>query len=494
MVYLRVRSIATVLVFGISVFSVMAFQVSGGVELSPPVAGGEAGSAVVFGSGWLAVGAPLSNVGVSTNQGVTHIYNVQDSGSWLYATSLVASAGAEYDYFGRVLAADSNTLAIGVASDDQAGVDAGAVYIFTTDGTNWIQRQKLMARDPGAGYLFGCSVSLDGSRLAVGSRKESVSGSKAAGAVFVFERGAGGVWTQSWRGVSTVAAAYDYFGCAVSIDGDELLVGADNSDPHGSKSGSARIFIRDYSHGTSWTQKRVLTADDGAAFDMLGSSVALCDGIAAVGAPNAGESGSGVGAVYIFGRNDGGSNHWGQVKKLLPLPISITAAFGSSVAINAELLVVGAPEAVVNGVAAAGTVLTFDVPAENEEWGTPLRIIPAPPVEGEHAGASVALEDSELSFGVPGCENAGVNAGAVRLYAVDTEKTIIMHAPVFKNKNVHISWIGGTNLMQILESRVALDNGVWHPVFTNGPPAMATGSYQEPAGEKRFYRVRAVRP
>ena len=51
-------------------------------------------------------------------------------------------------------------------------------------------------------------------------------------------------WVQQKILTSSDAAAEDYFGGRVSIDGDYAVVGAYGNDDVGSKSGSAYIFIR----------------------------------------------------------------------------------------------------------------------------------------------------------------------------------------------------------------------------------------------------------
>ncbi len=88
-------------------------------------------------------------------------------------------------------------------------------------------------------------------------------------------------------------AASDLFGSSVSIsaDGTTALVGAYLDDDKGSNSGSAYVFIKD---GSSWIQSTKLTASDGAIGDRFGYSVSIsADGTAAlVGSPYDDDKGS----------------------------------------------------------------------------------------------------------------------------------------------------------------------------------------------------------
>ncbi len=466
-------------------------QISDPSELVPPATGGEAGRAVAVGLDWVAVGAPFSNVASNTDQGMVYLYTLQTNGNWNYSTSLVASAGMEYDRFGQSLCAWSNTLAVGVSGDDSGGTNAGAVYIFDTDGTNWTQSAKLTAQSPGAGHLFGCSVALDGARLAVGARKYPSGAKPGAGAVYIFDRSEEEGWSETWRVEATEPGEYDYFGCSVALDGDELLVGASDSDPKGSKSGSAYVFGRDYSNGYAWVQERLLVANDGASSDQLGSFVALCNGVAAAGAPGAGDAG----AVYIFGRHSGGSNLWGQVDKLLPTPIPSGATFGQSIALDGDFLVSGAPEASLDGVPASGAVFVFEVPNEHEAWGSPTRILLDPPTAMERMGASVALGGSLIAVGSPGCTNSGTNSGAAWLCSVSSDPVpLAMTSIHFKTGMVHVAWSSGTEQRLILEAKAGLADAAWLPLQTNEPPTPPKDSYAEPATTQRFYRVRTETP
>src|ERR1044072_1511699 len=93
--------------------------------------------------------------------------------------------------------------------------------------------------------------------------------------------------------------AQDNLGWSVAIDGNNAVVGTPNATVNGhSQQGAAYIFS--YSNG-SWAQVAKLTANDGAAFDTFGYSVAISSNTAVVGAWHATINGNPLqGAAYVF--------------------------------------------------------------------------------------------------------------------------------------------------------------------------------------------------
>ncbi|NJP04965.1 MAG: hypothetical protein HC837_04720 [Chloroflexaceae bacterium] len=122
---------------------------------------------------------------------------------------------------------------------------------------------------------------------------------------------------------SNDGAAYDEFGLTVALAGNTLLVGApadgDDTDDNENQ-GAAYIFARNNGGADTWGQVVKLTADAGRPGESFGRAVALDGDIAVVGAPETDIDGRvDQGAVYIFERNAGGADAWGQVARLVAL-------------------------------------------------------------------------------------------------------------------------------------------------------------------------------
>ncbi len=102
--------------------------------------------------------------------------------------------------------------------------------------------------------------------------------------------------------------------------------------------GSAYIYVR---NGTTWAQQAKLTANDGAASDNFGWSVALSGNTALVGAPeDAVGANAEQGSAYIFVRN---GTTWTQQAKFTSSDGAAEDAFGIAVALSGETALVGAP-------------------------------------------------------------------------------------------------------------------------------------------------------
>src|SRR5258708_16881185 len=96
-----------------------------------------------------------------------------------------------------------------------------------------------------------------------------------------------------------------------------------------SNTGAGYIFERNQGGAENWGQVQKLTASDAAANDYFGYSVAINADTVVVGAYS-------KGAAYIFERNQGGAEHWGQGQKLTSSDGLGGHQFGLSVTINID--------------------------------------------------------------------------------------------------------------------------------------------------------------
>jgi hypothetical protein len=197
--------------------------------------------------------------------------------------------------------------------------DSGKAYVFVMDAggpDNWGQVKILEASDPAADAFFGRSVGISGDTIVVGAKGDAAGGTD-AGAAYVFERDSGGPgnWGQVAKLVAVDAAAGANFGNSSSIDGDLILVGAFLDDGAAIDSGSAYIFERDLGGPDSWGQRAKLAPSDGAFEDKAGLSVSIHGWTAVIGAGWHDAVADEAGAVYVFDRNRDGQDAWGEVVK-----------------------------------------------------------------------------------------------------------------------------------------------------------------------------------
>ncbi len=172
------------------------------------------------------------------------------------------------------------------------------LYIFDFNGSSWSESQKLTAGDGAIDDWFGSAISLDGNRLAIGAYTADIGGNNNQGAVYIFDFN-GSSWSESQKLTASDGAPYDDFGRAISLDGNRLAVGAWYANIDG-KINPGAAYLFDF-NGSSWSESQKLTASDGAVEDRLGRAVSLDGNHLAVGAYGADIGGNtNQGAVYVF--------------------------------------------------------------------------------------------------------------------------------------------------------------------------------------------------
>ncbi len=136
------------------------------------------------------------------------------------------------------------------------------------------------------------------------------------------------------------AAEKHEFGSSVAVDGDTVVVGAWQIGDSYSKTEGAVYIFRAASDAT-YTQVRKLTASDPGATDAFGTSVAIDSDTIVVGAKYDDAPLSRSGSAYVFRTTNGGAS-WYQVAKLTAHDAQRNDYFGWSVAIAGDSILVGA--------------------------------------------------------------------------------------------------------------------------------------------------------
>jgi hypothetical protein len=204
----------------------------------------------------------------------------------------------------------------------------------------WTQVARLTGADTAAGDKLGISAAVSGGTVVVGAPAHDGAGGN-AGAAYVFVEGPEEPrgWMQIQKLGAVDAAAHDRFGHSVAVSGATLVVGAPNDDPKGSDSGSASVFQRSSREDPAWVAVKTLVPRDGARSNLFGYRLDLDGDTVVVGAWRARGNN---GAVYVFERNHGGPDNWGEVKKLVAADPQPNDQFGRFLAIDGDTAVVGA--------------------------------------------------------------------------------------------------------------------------------------------------------
>ncbi len=378
--------------------------------------GDEFGDAVALSKDTVVVGSPGDDDGGS-NSGSAYVFDRNRRGAEDWGQIAKVTSTDADDGFGTSVAISGDTMVVGARLDDDGGADSGSVYIFDRNQggvENWGQVKKLTASDAGAGDRFGISVAISKDTVVVGASFDDLAGSN-SGSAYVFDRNRGGVgsWGQVKRLTAKDGASGDRFGESVAISGDNVVVGARLDDDIGNASGSAYLFERNRGGPDNWAQVAKLSASDATMNDLFGASVAIGDDTVVVGAFGDDDAGANAGAAYLFDRNQGGAENWGQIAKLTATDAEENDFFGLSVAIGVDTVLVGA----LFDDDAAGSAYRFE---RNQgganNWGQFQKLTASEAEAQDRFGASVAIGEGTAVVGVPFDDDNGPLSGSAYVF------------------------------------------------------------------------------
>ncbi|MBN2393508.1 MAG: SUMF1/EgtB/PvdO family nonheme iron enzyme [Anaerolineae bacterium] len=368
------------------------------------------------------VGAHQANVSGNECQGAAYVFYQDQDGShvWGQVAKLTADDGVGGDYFGRSVSLSGDTAIVGSVTNQRKAY----VFYRNQNGDNaWDQIGKLTAADVEVDDTFGNSVSIDGDTAVVGAWGAYNNSNYQQGAAYVFYRNQGGpdAWGQVIRLTADDGTAYDWFGWSVVVSGDIIIIGAPQAAAGTVDQGAAYVFYRDENGSNAWGQIAKLTANDGATQDRFGVSVALSGDVAVVGAYAADvmNDNDNQGAAYIFYQNQGRSDAWGQVGKLITGDGAEGDNFGCSVSLNGDMAVVGAYQADINGNYSQGAAYTFSRDFGGmDAWGQVAKLIADDGASDDWLGYSVSVSDNTILVGANQAKVDGnISQGAAYVFS-----------------------------------------------------------------------------
>lgn len=272
--------------------------------------------------------------------------------------------------------------------------DTDAVYPIVIDPLV-TQVQKIQPYYKTSSSYFGESLSLYGDSALVSSPSY---GSK--GGCYEYKRNSSG----TWAGSSTEPHFWpsdlgngDNFGHSVSLYGDVALMSAYAQDTN---RGAVYIYVR---RGGGWVQQQKLKLENGAVNDFFGQSVCLYRDTAFVGASG---RDTGKGTVYVYVRN-GAS--WSLQQTITASDRADYDAFGMSVAVLGETLIVGASEKNSN----TGAAYVFTKSSPTASWTEQQKLTASDAGASDRFGSSVMVYEDVAVIGAP---NKSTNTGAVYVF------------------------------------------------------------------------------
>jgi len=201
----------------------------------------------------------------------------------------------------------------------------------------------------------------------------------------------------------------DFFGSSVSIRGDYAIVGAPSADTITTiNSGAAYIFERS---GSTWIEiEPRLLPNDKSHHDAFGSSVSISGDYVIVGKPFDNNLYH-YGAAYIFKRS---GSTWSQEQKLYADDRSANDFFGTSVWIAGDYAIVGVPFDDDKG-SNSGSAYIFE--RSGSTWSQVAKLVADDGAAGDNFGNSVSISGNYAIVGAHSDDNSmGANAGCVYFF------------------------------------------------------------------------------
>jgi hypothetical protein len=366
------------------------------VSASDGAASDAFGRKVAISGNTAVIGSPLSDMNGKADQGAVYVY-INDNGGWSQQAKITINDGNTNSQFGYALGIDGDTIVIGERGADPS--DKGAAYVFVLVNGNWLQQAKLVGNDTISGDRFGEAVAISGNTVVVGAVLHDTAGSPNVnkGAAYIFTR-AGATWAQQAKLTASTPQDFDFFGSDVAIDGNTVLIAAPESSGD-VRLGSAYVFTRT---GNIWAQQAKLQSSDLLKRDGFGDSVSLSGDTAVVGATAVTVDGHIFqGAAYVFTRS-GAS--WSQQTKLTADDGENNSYFGFAVSLKNQMLAVGAYGSRIDGKIQQGAAYLFT--RTSTGWSQQAKLTANDGVALDFLGTTVAVDGESIIAGAP---QKGVN-------------------------------------------------------------------------------------
>ncbi len=215
----------------------------------------------------------------------------------------------------------------------------------------------------------------------------------------------------SWFAVAK-SKHFGDFGRAVAIDGDRMVGGAPDQLDLGE--GIGAVYVFDRQEGGEWTESaRLLPSDrdDGSDF---GDALAVEGDTLVVGALRRNDL---RGAAYVFEADPGAPEGWVEVTRLLAWEPRFGDFFGASVAISGDRVLVGAPEDEEKLFVERGSAFVFvRDPLGRDGWSREAKLVASDAEWQDKFGESVDIDGDTAVVGAYFDDDRGVNSGSAYVF------------------------------------------------------------------------------
>jgi uncharacterized repeat protein (TIGR02543 family) len=266
------------------------------------------------------------------------------------------------------------------------------------------------------GDLFGKSIASYGDYFVVGAPGKYAKNRNSFGTVYLYkysDRSYERLIVPSFTTSTFIFSDYNSlrFGTSVAIEGDYIIIGAPGYDQPYEGQGAIFVYkISDVSY------ERIIKGDR--TDDNFGASVAISNGIIAVGAPNSFGNNTWVGfqnvdvtsgRVYLFK-----VNNETYKESFAPLDVRNGDKFGASISFNNSNLLIGAPGSSFGG--SNGAAYLYSV--SNNVVSLQRKIVSSDSSPMDYFGYDLEVMGDYFVIGAPGDDQFGESSGSIYLYKI----------------------------------------------------------------------------
>lgn len=293
------------------------------------------------------------------------------------------------DKYGYSISVEGSIAVVGAPANDDIGVNAGKAFVYEKVNGEWelISELSSIGREE---TQFGKTVLIKDGLILVGAPGFNGFGVDQEGRVMVYKRN-----TDGWVGINELKnefpTAYDRFGTSLAMHNGMVAVGAPGNADVAENSGTVFLF-RNIEADVFPIAKVVAPASE--TIYKFGMSVALNDGDLFVGDTRSKVNGINQGAVFVFDRST-------YAPKAKLTTNNNIFNFGSTLAATANELVVGSWGE--NANASYGSVYIYNKPAFT--WANAVedvRVLPANGADYGIYGSTIYLDNASLVIGTNG--------------------------------------------------------------------------------------------
>jgi hypothetical protein len=282
--------------------------------------------------------------------GSVHVFKRQGQ-TWPHQAKLAPAGTGLQDLFGQNVSLDDKHMVVGAPLESSVKAFGGAVYVYTRNGDDFGRPVQLRPMTTIETALFGWATAVDGETIVIGAPNYNYLGLSdlGPGNAYVFT-GSGAQWTeqQALDGAASLVNGAT-FGWAVSISGTAIAIGAPRarSSNVGAAPGDAYVFER-AAAGGAWTMKQALRAAVPRASDWYGWALKIAGNTLVVGSAGDASSATGFmgdpkldnavesGAVFVYGRS---KDQWLQTAYIKTTHPETPDDFGGVLAMHGDTLV-----------------------------------------------------------------------------------------------------------------------------------------------------------